>query len=150
MPAISPELHEEMAAQLEKLLDDQDDVREKRVRISKALGGELKIIAGAITRTRRVLKGLESPQQEIPGTEVGERRRDPAVLEILQAATRVSLERMKEASDRFEAAQEKRKAKERAELEKKADGILANAGAGRLNDPKLKGPASRRLGRRRG
>ncbi len=87
---LSPALHEEFNEKLGQLLDDQDDVREKKARITKALGGELKIIADAIARTRRVLKGIESPQEEIPGTEVGERKRDPVVYRLLEAADRLS------------------------------------------------------------
>lgn len=94
--AISPALHEEMTEKLEQLLDDQDDVHEKKQRISKALGGELKIIAGAIARTRRILKGVESPQEDLPGLEGGERQRDPAVLQILRAAERVAVREAEE------------------------------------------------------
>jgi hypothetical protein len=88
---ISKELTSEYTKRLEGLLDEQDDVAEKKSRVTKALGGELKIIASEIHRVRRVLKGLDSPQQEIPGTELGDRRPDPGVAAILKAAARVQV-----------------------------------------------------------
>ncbi len=87
--ALSPDLHDELTAELEQLLDERDDVDSRRRAISKLLRGELERIADGIARVRMRLKGIEGAQIEIPGTELGERRRDPAVLEILAAARRV-------------------------------------------------------------
>jgi hypothetical protein len=95
--SISPELHEEMSAKLEQLLDEYDDVKETKGRVSRALGGELKIIGNNIARVRRILKGIESPQTTIPGTDLGERRRDEGVLAILQAAKGVAARAEEEA-----------------------------------------------------
>lgn len=142
--SISPELHEEFSEKLEQLLDEHDEISEKRSRISKALGGELKIIARGIAHVRRVLKGLDGPQEEIPGTEVGERRRDPGLEQILKAA-----ERVRDASAAAGKAEEKAKAARRAALEDDADQVLRRGGSADLVKRELAGPAAARLPRKR-
>lgn len=88
--SISPELHEEYARRLEDLLDERDDLEAKRQSISKALKGEIAFLDDSILHVRRVLKGLDAPQRELPGMEgVAERRVDPGVAAILKAAQRV-------------------------------------------------------------
>ncbi len=87
--ALSPELHDKLTAELEQLLDERDDVDSRRRAVGKLLRGELERIADGIARVRMRLKGIEGAQIEIPGTEIGERKRDPAVLEVLAAARRV-------------------------------------------------------------
>src|SRR3990172_12284636 len=97
--ALSPDLHDKLTAELEQLLDERDDVDSRRRAVSKLLRGELERIADGIARVRMRLKGIEGAQIEIPGTELGERKRDPAVLEVLAAARRV-----RDAEEAFEEA----------------------------------------------
>lgn len=84
--AISAALYEELTDKLDQAMDERDDVAEKKGRVTRALGGHLKVLDNQIARLRRQRKGLESPQQEIPGTEAGEQKRDPAVEILLRAA----------------------------------------------------------------
>jgi len=86
---LSPELHAELSAELESLLDERDDLESHARAVRKAFRGELEVIADSIARTRLRLKGATGLQTEIPGTEIGQRKRNPAVLEILAAAKRV-------------------------------------------------------------
>lgn len=86
---LAPDLHEKLALQLEQLLDERDDVDSRRRAISKMLRGELERIADNVARVRQRLKGVITEQADLPGTEVGDRKRDPGVLEILHAARRV-------------------------------------------------------------
>jgi hypothetical protein len=129
---ISRELDDEYTGKLRQLLDEEEDVSGKKRRIDKALNGELAIIAKEIKRTRRILDGAESPQEEIPGTELGERRRDQSVVAILDAAAGIALR---------EAKPKKGEDPRRAELEADADRILTNAGAGELVKGDLRGEA---------
>ena len=87
--ALSPDLHDKLTAELEQLLDEKDDLESKAKAVRKAFRGEIEVVADSIARVRLRLKGVASLQTEIPGTEVGERKRNPAVLEILAAARRV-------------------------------------------------------------
>ena len=96
MPRRSPlprELFEEYSEKLEALLDERDDVAEKRRSISKALKGELSILDGRVSHVRRVLKGHEAPQLEIPGTEIGEWKRDSIIERILGWAAKIKQQR---------------------------------------------------------
>jgi hypothetical protein len=84
--AISSELYDQLTEKLDEAMDERDDVAEKKGRVTRARGGELKVLDNQVKRLRRQRKGLESLQEEIPGTEAGERRIDPAVTLLLRAA----------------------------------------------------------------
>lgn len=87
---ISRALHDQFTARLEALLDERDDVAEQRRRITKALRGDLNRLDEQIGHARRVLKGIDTPQLEIPGTEaLGDRGRDSVLQRILEAAARL-------------------------------------------------------------
>lgn len=110
--AISEALYEELTEKLDGLMDERDDVAEKKARVTKALGGEIKSLDTDIRRIRRQRKGFDLPQTEIPGTEVGQRRRDPAVLEILRQAAMVRLRELKEQGKRLDKTIHDRKVRE--------------------------------------
>lgn len=83
---LSPKLEAELRDRLEDLLDERDDVADKRRRISKKLGGHLKVLDETVSLTRRQLKGLDLDQVEIPGTGVPTPAEDPVVRKILDLA----------------------------------------------------------------
>jgi hypothetical protein len=85
-PKLSPELEEELHLKLADLLDEKDNVEDRKASINGALRGEIKKLAHAIAKTRRQLKGEELPQMEIEGTEKPEPTRDPVVRKILDLA----------------------------------------------------------------
>lgn len=100
---LSPKLEEELRDKLEEMLDEHDDVADKRRRLSKLLGGHLKVIDSTVSLIRRQLKGLDLDQLEIPGTEMPVPAQDPLVQDILRIAGGIV---------------EKQKAEEAAEEEK--------------------------------
>jgi hypothetical protein len=114
---ISRTLHDEFTAKLEALLDERDDVADKRRRISKALRGEVTGLDEQIAHVRRVLKGVDLPQLDIPGTEIGERKRDSILRRILDAAARIRDEKIEEAG-RTKAEAKEDPAPEKAAPEK--------------------------------
>jgi hypothetical protein len=83
---LSPALEDELRDRLEELLDERDDVADKRRRLSRHLGGHLKVLDESVGLVRRQLKGQELDQLEIPGSEKPEPARDPLVSEILRIA----------------------------------------------------------------
>ena len=87
---LSKGLREEYSEKLQDTLDELDVAREKRRTITKALKGHEELLEQAIYTLRRRLKGLDLEQTEIPGTEAGEPRRDPAVQRILDAAAGIA------------------------------------------------------------
>jgi hypothetical protein len=114
---ISRTLHDEFTAKLEALLDERDDVADKRRRISKALRGEVTGLDEQIAHVRRVLKGVDLPQLDIPGTEIGERKRDSILRRILDAAARIRDEKIEDA-ERTKAEAKEDPAPEKAAPEK--------------------------------
>jgi hypothetical protein len=133
MPRRSPlprELFEEYSEKLEALLDERDDVAEKRRSISKALKGEVQILDGRIAHVRRVLKGHEAPQLDFAGMEVGEWKRDSIIERILGWAakirdekTRQEKEREKDEAEEKPAAEEQGEKKEKPKKEPKPQGL---------------------------
>jgi hypothetical protein len=85
-PTLSPALEVELRDRLEEVLDEIDDVADKRRRLSKKLGGYLKVLAETRDLVRRQLKGQDLDNLEIPGTEVPAPARDPLVQDILKLA----------------------------------------------------------------
>jgi hypothetical protein len=83
---LSPKLEEELHVKLEELLDTYDEVKDKRRRLGKLLGGHLKVIGGSIDLARRQLKGIDLDQLEIPGTGTPAPAQDPLVADILRIA----------------------------------------------------------------
>ncbi len=83
---LPPAVHDRLTEQLEKLLDEEEDLQGKKKRITKALNDELGVVADSIYQTRLRLKGLGADQTEIPGTETGVRKRNPALVQVLKAA----------------------------------------------------------------
>ncbi len=83
---LSPKLETELRDKLEDLLDEHDDVDDKKRRVSKALKGHLSILDDSISLVRRQLKGRDLDQLEIPGTSLPEPAKDPVVAEILKLA----------------------------------------------------------------
>ncbi len=83
---LPPAVHDKLTEQLEKLLDEDEDLRAKKKRITKALNDEIGLVDDAIYQTRLRLKGLGGDQSEIPGTETGTRKRDPVLVRVLKAA----------------------------------------------------------------
>lgn len=83
---LPPAVHDRLTEQLEKLLDDEEDLRGKKKRISKALNDEIGLVEDSIYQTRLRLKGLGGDQSEIPGTETGTRKRNPVLVQVLKAA----------------------------------------------------------------
>ncbi len=97
---ISRQLHDEFTAKLEAYLDERDDVSDKRRRISKALRGEEHLLDDQIAHVRRVLKGVDTPQLEILGMEIGDRKRDSILARILDAASRIRDVQIKDEVDK--------------------------------------------------
>lgn len=85
-PKVSPQLEEELNERLQNVLDQIDDVADKRRRITKKLSGHLKVLSETKDLIRRQLKGIDLDQIEIPGTEVPAPTEDPVVAEILRIA----------------------------------------------------------------
>ncbi len=85
-PKLSGKLEEELRDRLEELLDEHDDVAQKKKRVAKALKGHLTVLDDSISLVRRQLKGEDLDQMEIPGTSMPEPTKDPAVMEILRLA----------------------------------------------------------------
>ncbi len=83
---LPPAVHDKLTEQLEKLLDDEEDLRGKKKRITKALNDEIGLVEDGIYQTRLRLKGLGGEQAEIPGTESGTRKRNPVLVQVLKAA----------------------------------------------------------------
>jgi hypothetical protein len=83
---LSAKLEVELRDRLEELLDDHDDVSDKKRRLTRALGSHLKVIEESVSLVRRQLKGQELDQLQIPGTEKPEPAKDPLVAEILRIA----------------------------------------------------------------
>lgn len=83
---LPPAVHDRLIEQLEKLLDDEEDLRGKKKRITKALNDEIGLVEDSIYQTRLRLKGLGGDQSEIPGTETGARKRNEVLVRILKAA----------------------------------------------------------------
>lgn len=83
---LSPKLEEELRDDLERLLDERDDVDGKRKRVAKAIRLQLDTLDGSIILIRRQLKGQSLDQAVIPGTELPDPKRDPKVIEILRLA----------------------------------------------------------------
>lgn len=83
---LSPKLEVELRDKLEDLLDEHDDVAEKRKRVAKALKGHLSILDDSISLVRRQLKGQDLDQLELPGTETPAPAEDPVVRKILDLA----------------------------------------------------------------
>jgi hypothetical protein len=100
-PTLSPALEVELRNRLEEVLDEIDDVADKRRRLSKKLGGYLKVLAETRDLVRRQLKGQDLDQMEIPGTEKPEPARDPLVQEILKIAGGI-VEKPKEDTEEIE------------------------------------------------
>ncbi len=98
-PSLSPKLREEYSEKLQDTLDELDVAREKRRTITKALKGHEELLDQAIYTLRRRLKGLDLEQTELPGTEAGEPKRDPLVMQILKAAGEVAERKEKELED---------------------------------------------------
>lgn len=85
-PKVSPALEEELNERLQDVLDQIYDVNDKRRRLSKKLGGHLKVLGETKDLIRRQLKGIDLDQIELPGTEVPAPAQDPVVAEILRIA----------------------------------------------------------------
>lgn len=87
---LPPAVHDRLTEQLEKLLDEEEDLRGKKKRITKritkALNDEIGLVEDSIYQTRLRLKGLGGEQAEIPGTETGTRKRNPVLVQVLKAA----------------------------------------------------------------
>lgn len=83
---VSAALEEELNVLLQEILDQIDDVSDKRRRITKKLSGHLKVLAETRDLVRRQLKGMDLDQVEIPGTELPAPAQDPVVAEILRIA----------------------------------------------------------------
>ncbi len=86
IPKVSPKLEDELRDKLETLLDERDDVAERKRRIAKALKGALTVLDDSVSLVRRQLKGQDLDQLEIPGSEVPAPAKDPVVAEILKLA----------------------------------------------------------------
>src|SRR5689334_19405099 len=93
---LSPALHTELSEQLEKQLDETDELDSLRKAVSAAFRDELKRSRTAVARTRRQLKGQELPQKEIPGTERAQVKRDPFLLRLVTSARELLEYREKE------------------------------------------------------
>lgn len=96
---LSPKLEAELRDKLEDLLDEHDDVAQKKKRVAKALKGHLSILDDSISLVRRQLKGQDLDQIEIAGTQVPEPYRDPAVAEIPKLAGGIVEPRRNEADE---------------------------------------------------
>lgn len=120
---ISRVLHDEFTAKLEAFLDERDDVADKRRRISKALRGEVHGLDEQIAHVRRVLKGVDTPQIEMPGMELGERKRDSIIMRILAAAERIKDGRLEEEIERLRRDAERKMAEVKEDLAAETNGV---------------------------
>jgi hypothetical protein len=87
--SLSPQLHADLTARLEQLLDQADDLRSAKASLGRALGAELWVVQSQIATVRAQLKGQDAPQLSIPGAEVGDHRADPVVARLLALAGKV-------------------------------------------------------------
>lgn len=83
---VSPQLEAELRDRLEDLLDQRDSVTNKKSRLSKLLGGHVKVLDQSILLVRMQLKGQEFDQLQIPGTESPEPTQDPLLQQVLRVA----------------------------------------------------------------
>lgn len=81
---ISRELYEELSRHQDALEDELETLSAASHAVASALRSERSAVLAEIATLRRRKRGGEGSQLEIDGMEVGERRRDPLVLEILR------------------------------------------------------------------